>query len=65
MKYNIENNIDFYKELYSSLHETNDKLENNIVNNEKIDICLISNQPLKDNFVELKAISKGTTTSFV
>jgi len=54
MKYNIENNIDFYKELYSCLHETNDKLENNVHTNENTDICLISNQPLKDNCVELK-----------
>jgi hypothetical protein len=54
MKYNIENNIDFYKELYTSLDETNDKLENTVNSNENANICLISNQPLKDNYVELK-----------
>jgi len=55
MKYNIENNIDFYNELYSSLNSEN----NHILNIEKnsdndSDLCLITNLPLVDNFVELK-----------
>jgi len=56
MKYNIENNIDFYKELYNSLDETNEPLENTSKKKEVLDddVCLISNQPLKEKFVELK-----------
>jgi hypothetical protein len=51
--YNIENNIDFYKELYTSLDENNDNMiiDNNTNN---IDLCLITNMPLKNNFVELQ-----------
>lgn len=49
MKYNIENNINFYEELYSSLSE-----DKNIDNDLNIDLCLITNLPLKDRFVELK-----------
>jgi hypothetical protein len=45
--YNIENKIDFYKELYSSL---NDDKEVQLSNN----LCLITNLPLKEKFVELK-----------
>ena len=45
MKYNIEGNIDFYDELYKSLDENN--------TNDTGDLCLISNLPLKDNFVTL------------
>jgi hypothetical protein len=44
--YNIENKIDFYKELYSSL---NDDKEVQLSN----DLCLITNLPLKEKFVEL------------
>lgn len=69
MKYNIENNIDFYKELYTSLN--NDKLETNIhldvdvdnsFNNKVVnidtdyennDFCLITHLPLTERFVEL------------
>jgi hypothetical protein len=47
MKYNIENNIDFYKELYTSLNDDiNLELEN--------ELCLITNLPLKENFIRLK-----------
>ena len=49
MKYNIENNIDFYQELYSSMSE-----DKNIDNDVNVDLCLITNLPLKDRFVELK-----------
>jgi hypothetical protein len=48
-KYNIEGNIDFYAELYKSL---------DIEEDDKIDIdkklCLITNQPLIDNYVTLE-----------
>jgi len=49
MKYNIENNIDFYQELYSSMSE-----DKNIDNDVNVELCLITNLPLKDRFVELK-----------
>ena len=53
MKYNIENNIDFYKELYKSLDENNnDKIETDV--NVPHELCLISSLPLMNNFVELK-----------
>ena len=47
-KYNIEGNVDFFSELYKSLDEddNNDKESDN-------NICLITNQILIDNFVEL------------
>lgn len=48
MKYNIENNIDFYKELYGSLNE------DTLVEDESIQLCLITNLPLDDRFVKLK-----------
>lgn len=48
MKYNIENNIDFYKELYGSLNE------DMLVEDENIQLCLITNLPLDDRFVKLK-----------
>ena len=61
MKYNIENNIDFYNELYSSLYDnkiTDPSIctENDIKDNNSndSDLCLISNTPLVNNFVELK-----------
>lgn len=46
-KYKIEGNIDFFEELYKSLviDDTDDNTNN---------ICLISNTPLADKFVELK-----------
>jgi hypothetical protein len=53
MKYKLENNIDFYKELYSSLYEGNVIETTNDVDN-NVDLCLISNLPLKDCFVKLK-----------
>jgi hypothetical protein len=50
--YNIENNIDFYKELYSSLYEEDINNTNNYLDN-NTELCLISNLPLKDFFVKL------------
>jgi hypothetical protein len=47
-KYNIEGNIDFYTELYSSL-DIDDTLDSNDSN-----ICLITNQPLTDYYVTMK-----------
>jgi hypothetical protein len=48
-KYIIEGGIDFYEELYKSLdiEETTEKTE------EDKNLCLITNQPLIDNFVQL------------
>jgi hypothetical protein len=51
MKYNVENNIDFYKELYNSLDDTTGTNSNNDIENKEL--CLITNTPLKDNFVKL------------
>jgi hypothetical protein len=53
MKYNIENNIDFYNELYGSLCD-NEKTDTSLGNENTIELCLISNSPLVTNFVELK-----------
>ena len=46
-KYKIEGNIDFFAELYKSLDE-----EDNI--DDDTNKCLITNQPLTDNFVQLQ-----------
>jgi len=46
MKYTIENNIDFYSELYGSLDDNKNSINE--------DFCLISNSKLTTNFVELK-----------
>jgi len=47
-KYNIEGNIDFFSELYKSLDdEDEDKCDSDK------NLCLITNQPLIDKFVEL------------
>jgi hypothetical protein len=54
MKYNIENNIDFYQELYSSLSEESEIKQPNNNGIENIELCLITNLPLKERFVELK-----------
>jgi len=53
MKYNIENNIDFYKQLYDSL---NDDVVDDDAGGPEVhcELCLISNLPLVNNFVELK-----------
>jgi hypothetical protein len=45
-KYNVEGNIDFFAELYKSLDDDEKDDDNNI--------CLITNQSLSSNFVELK-----------
>ena len=47
-KYNVEGNIDFFAELYKSLDDDEKDDDNNI--------CLITNQSLSSNFVELKLI---------
>lgn len=65
MNYNIENNIDFYKELYTCLDNDNHEIldnnnheildnNNNNNNNDDDDYCLITNMPLVNNFVELQ-----------
>jgi len=45
-KYFIEENINFYEELYKSLDKAEDKNENS-------DCCLISNQPLTENYITM------------
>jgi hypothetical protein len=51
LKYNIENNIDFYNKLYNSLNNENDEIILNDNNDDNK--CLISYEPLIDKFVEL------------
>ena len=46
-KYKIEGDIDFYAELYKSLDDKEENVENSS------NVCLISNMPLDDKFVEL------------
>ena len=53
MKYNVENNIDFYKELYNSLDDNNNDDNDNNIDVENKELCLITNMPLKNNFVKL------------
>jgi len=52
MKYNIENNIDFYNELYGTLCD-DENTETSSCNENNIELCLISNLPLVNNFVKL------------
>jgi hypothetical protein len=60
-KYNIENNIDFYSELYKLL---DDDIENNLNdnnsnnNNNNDNLCLITNEPLIDKYVTLECNHK-------
>jgi hypothetical protein len=54
MKYKIEGNIDFFSELYKSL----DVEENQHKNESDNKLCLITNQPLIDKFVELNCSHK-------
>jgi hypothetical protein len=49
-KYNIEGNIDFFSELYKSLDEEEEEHKTE----EDSKLCLITNKPLIDKFVELK-----------
>jgi hypothetical protein len=49
LKYNIEGNIDFFAELYKSLDEEVNEHKTEEDNN----LCLISNGPLTDKFVQL------------
>lgn len=49
-KYNIEGDIDFFSELYKSL----DNEENNCKTEEDNNLCLITNQPLVDKFVNME-----------
>jgi hypothetical protein len=55
--YNIEGNIDFYAELYNSLHEdeknTDKKDAHDGSKKEEEYVCLISNMPLTENHVKL------------
>lgn len=55
MKYKIEGNFNFFEELYKSLDE-----DSNLDNME--DVCLISGDPLIDNFVTLKCGHKFNYT---
>ena len=50
-KYVLEGGIDFFSELYNSLDDTHDSLDN--IKSEQNNICLISQQLLVDKFVEL------------
>jgi hypothetical protein len=54
MKYNIEGNIDFFSELYKSLDEEDSISKTEIDNN----LCLITNQPLTDKFIQLNCSHK-------
>jgi hypothetical protein len=47
MKYTIEGDIDFYKELLNSSDDENEIIEEN-------DCCMITNMPLQENYVKLK-----------
>jgi hypothetical protein len=49
-KYNIEGGFNFYEELYKSIDENNE--DENIVISENTN-CLITDEPLKENFVKL------------
>ena len=49
--YIIEGNFDFYKELYESLDDSDD---NNNIDEQTAQFCLISNAPLTKHFVELE-----------
>ena len=46
INYNIESKIDFYNELYKSLDDVHDESDEN-------QVCLITDQPLKEYFVKL------------
>jgi hypothetical protein len=46
-KYNIEGNIDFFSELYKSF-------DNEEKNDENNNLCLITDEPLKDKFIKLE-----------
>jgi hypothetical protein len=55
--YKIEDNIDFYKELYNSLDYDSDK-ETNKETNTKTNICQITGSELKDKYVTLECSHK-------
>lgn len=52
MKYNIEGNFSFYDELYKSLDEPSSNITNDS------DMCLITKEPLTDNYVTLECKHK-------
>jgi len=58
MKYTVEGSIDFFAELYKSL----DDVENEHKTDTDDNLCLISNQPLTDKFVELNCKHKFNYT---
>ena len=58
LTYKIEDNIDFYKEI-NDLESDNDT----ILNDE--DICLLSNDKLQRNYIELNCGHKFITTYFI
>ena len=56
MNYSVEGNIDFYSELLNSMCETtinNEKQENQKQENKILDVCLITQMPLEENFITL------------
>ena len=57
VKYNIEDNIDFYGELYKMMDD-NKEDENDNLDNKDNNFCLISNTPLVEHFVTLTCSHK-------
>jgi hypothetical protein len=53
VKYTVEANIDFYNELYKMMDD-NKEDENNNLDNEHNNLCLITNTPLTEHFVKLR-----------
>lgn len=52
--YIIEENFDFYKELYESLDDSDDNNNNNNIDESSAQVCLITNTSLTKHFVELE-----------
>lgn len=53
MKYTIEGNIDFFAELYKSLHAHENEINNDIYTDQDENKCLITYEPLTDKHVKL------------
>ena len=55
MNYTIENNIDFYSLLNKEISSSNNIIDtsNNTQPTSNYNICLLTNLPLKDNFIKL------------
>ena len=54
MNYIIESDIDFYAELKKELNPSNEKIENTHITDTSSNYCLLTNQPLEDNYITLK-----------